>query len=100
LTAIEVTGNQWLHKSYVKDRVQLDSQGALNLQRLRKQLQLLQQDRLIDRVNAELSPGLTPGEAVLEVRIAERRPYELGFGFNNHRSPSVGVARGSLRFHV
>lgn len=96
LTAIDVTGNAWLRKSYVKDRVQLDSQGALKLQRLRKQLQLLQQDRLIDRVNAELSPGLALGEAVLKVRIAERRPYELGFGFNNHRSPSVGALRGEV----
>ncbi|MDQ3960620.1 MAG: hypothetical protein M3255_10235 [Pseudomonadota bacterium] len=59
-------------------------------------MQLLQQDRLIDRINAELRPGLRPGESLLRVQVVERRPYEIGASFNNRRSPSVGGLRGEV----
>jgi hemolysin activation/secretion protein len=96
LTELELSGNDWVRDSYLKKRMMLGSEGALNLKVLQERLQLLQQDRLIDRINAELRPGLRPGESLLRVQVEESRPYELGTSFNNRRSPSVGGLRGEV----
>lgn len=62
------------------------------------QLQLLQQNGLLDRINAELLPGTSPGEATLRVAVEEARPYQFTVSFGNNRSPSVGSNRGELAF--
>lgn len=96
LTDVEVSGNTWLRDSYVRNRLSLGSDKPLNLQHLQERLQLLHQDRLIERINAELVPGLRPGEGVLRARVEESQPYELGVSFNNRNSPSVGGSRGEI----
>ncbi len=96
LTEVDVAGNDWLRPYYIRDRVRLGSENILNIGRLQDRIKLLQQDRLIDRVNAELRPGLRPGDSVLRVLVEESRPYELGVLFNNHRSPSVGELQGQV----
>jgi hemolysin activation/secretion protein len=69
LTDFKVSGNDWLRDSYIKKRVMLGSEDTLNLKVLQERLQLLQQDRLIDRINAELRSGLQPGESLLWVQV-------------------------------
>jgi hemolysin activation/secretion protein len=96
LTELELRGNNWVRDSYIKKRVLLGSENTLDLKVLQERLQLLQQDRLIDRINAELRPGLRPGESLLRVQVVERRPYEIGASFNNWRSPSVRGLRGEV----
>ena len=57
LTRIDVEGNRWFSSSYLRDRLELGSRTPVTLDPLQEQLQLLQQDRRIERVNAELRPG-------------------------------------------
>jgi hemolysin activation/secretion protein len=94
LTAIEVKGNRWFRSSYFQKRFYLDAGPPLNLNALQQRLQLLLEDPRIQRLNAELKPGLRQGEAILEVRVEERTPYRLSFDYNNHQSPSVGEHLG------
>jgi hemolysin activation/secretion protein len=59
-----------------------------------EQLQLLQQDRRIERINAELRPGDQRGENLLNVRVADRNPFHASIEVNNYLTPLVGEIRG------
>ncbi|MGH8615953.1 MAG: ShlB/FhaC/HecB family hemolysin secretion/activation protein, partial [Gammaproteobacteria bacterium] len=96
LTDIELSGSEWLRDSYIAKRLRLGSEEALNLHVLQERMQLLDQDRRIERLNAQLKPGLQAGEGVLQVLVEEARPYELGVSFNNHYATSVGELRGEV----
>jgi hemolysin activation/secretion protein len=94
LTGVEVQGNRWFRSSYFQKRFSLDAGPPLNVNALQQRLQLLLEDQRIQRLNAELRPGVTRGESILDVRVEERRPYRLSFEYNNYQSPSVGENRG------
>jgi hemolysin activation/secretion protein len=94
LTGIEVQGNRWFRSSYFQKRFSLDAGPPLNVNALQQRLQLLLEDSRIQRLNAELRPGVARGESILDVRVEERRPYRLSFEYNNYQSPSVGENRG------
>jgi hemolysin activation/secretion protein len=96
LTRIDVAKTGWLRESYVQKRIALEQGAPLEIRKLQDRLLLLQQDPLIDRIHAELGPGSVPGESTLKVRVEEARPYELGIGFNNYRSPSIGSNQGHI----
>ncbi|MGH8628610.1 MAG: ShlB/FhaC/HecB family hemolysin secretion/activation protein, partial [Gammaproteobacteria bacterium] len=96
LTDVELSGNDWLRDGYIEKRLRLGIEDVLNLQTLQERMQLLDEDRRIERLNAELTPGLEPGEGVLQVQIEEARPYEIGVSFNNRYSTSVGELRGEV----
>ena len=80
-----------LNPEYVKGRIRRGADGPLNIVRLNDQLELLRQDRNVQRINAELRPGLVPGESYLDVTVVERNPLHGGFRFSNSRPPSVGA---------
>ena len=80
LTAVDVEGNRWFRSSYFQKRFFLDAGPPLNVNALQRRLQLLLEDSRIQRLNAELKPGLRPGEGILDVRVEERTPYRLSFG--------------------
>ncbi|MEM7018837.1 MAG: ShlB/FhaC/HecB family hemolysin secretion/activation protein [Pseudomonadota bacterium] len=90
-------GNR-LRESYIKGRLQADTGGILNTKQLQERLQILQQNPLVRRFDAELGPGLRRGEASLNLQVDEARAWDLNFNVNNHRSPSVGAVRGELEF--
>jgi hemolysin activation/secretion protein len=96
LTDIEVSGNEYLRTPYIERRVRSAEETVLNTKDLQERLQILQQNPLIKRFNAQLGPGLRLGEARLDLEIIEERPYQFGLNFNNHRSPSVGAYRAEL----
>ncbi len=96
LTDIKVEGNKWFRDSYIRDRIALDAGPPLNINALQRRLQLLQQDDRILLVNAELRPGIRPGESAMNVRIEEKSPVRLSFIVDNYQSPSVGVPRGLI----
>ncbi len=97
LTQVNINGTSWLRQRYLRPRL-LDSNPntILNINDLQKRLQLLQQNNLIQRINAELSPDVNLGEGILNVNVVENRPYQLSFKINNHRSPSIGAYRGEI----
>ena len=94
LTAVDVQGNRWFRSSYFQKRFSLDAGPPLNVNLLQRRLQLLLEDPRIQRLNAELKPGLKRGEGILDVRVEERTPYRLLSEYNNYQSPSVGENRG------
>jgi hemolysin activation/secretion protein len=94
LTGVEVQGNRWFRSSYFQKRFSLDAGPPLNINALQQRLQLLLEDSRLRRLNAELRPGVTRGEGILDVRVEEPSPYRLSFEYNNYQSPSVGENRG------
>jgi hemolysin activation/secretion protein len=94
LTKITVEGNRWFSSSYLHDRLELGVETPVTLAPLQEQLQLLQQDRRIERVNAELRPGDERGESVLNVRVADHQPFHASMEVNNYQTPLVGEIRG------
>ncbi len=94
LTRIDVEGNRWFRSSYLRDRISLGIHTPVTLDPLQEQLQLLQQDRRIERVNAELRPGDQRGDSVLNVRVADRNPFHARMEVNNYQTPLVGEIRG------
>jgi len=94
LAGIEVRGNQWFRPSYLQKRFNLDAGPPLNVNSLQRRLQLLLEDSRIQRLNAELRPGVRRGEGILDVRVEERTPYTLYLEYDNYQSPSVGENRG------
>jgi hemolysin activation/secretion protein len=94
LTRIDVEGNRWFRSSYLSDRLSLGSRTPVTLDPLQEQLQLLQQDRRIERVNAELRPGDQQGDSVLNVRVKDRNPFHASMEVNNYQTPLVGEIRG------
>jgi hemolysin activation/secretion protein len=101
LSGIAVTGNEGLRESYISDRLALGAGPPLNINQLRDRIQILLQDPLIDRLNAELRPGPQLGESLLEVAVERAQPYEVYLSLDNNVSPSIGEFRGrvSTVFH-
>jgi len=94
LERINVEGNRWFSSSYLSDRLSLGSRAPVLLAPLQEQLQLLQQDRRIERINAELRPGDQRGESVLNVRVVDKNPFHASLEVNNYQTPLVGGVRG------
>jgi hemolysin activation/secretion protein len=94
LARIDIEGNRWFRSSYLSDRLSLGIRAPVTLAPLQEQLQLLQQDRRIERINAELRPGDQKGESLLHVRVADKRPFHATMEINNYQTPLVGEIRG------
>jgi hemolysin activation/secretion protein len=94
LTRIDVQGNRWFTTSYLRDRIELGDRMPVLLDPLQEQLQLLQQDRRIERINAELRPGDERGESVLNVKVQDKQPFHASMEVNNYQTPLVGEFRG------
>jgi hemolysin activation/secretion protein len=94
LSRTEVEGNRWLRTRYYQERLALAAGPPLDVNALQERLQLLLEDPRIERLNAELKPGVSPAEGVLDVRVEERFPIKLWLDFDNYQAPSVGAERG------
>jgi len=94
VTEIDVEGNRWFRTGYLRRRLALGTGQPLNVNKLQEQLQLLLEDQRIRRLNADLKPGLRPGEATLTATVEERLPYKVWFTIDNYQAPSVGAERG------
>jgi hemolysin activation/secretion protein len=94
LSRIDVHGNRWFSTSYIHDRIELGKEAPVMLEPLQDQLQILQQDRRIERINAELRPGDERGESILDVRVQDKQPFHASLEVNNYQTPLVGEMRG------
>jgi hemolysin activation/secretion protein len=101
LAEIAITGDDRFHPDYIRGRVAARPDEPLNVGPLQERLQLLLQNPLVERVNAELAPGERLGEAALRLDVKAVPPYEAGYTLANNRSPSIGSYfnefRGSAR---
>jgi hemolysin activation/secretion protein len=94
LAEINVEGARWLWPSYYRRRIALGAGPPVNIYALQERLQLLQQDSLVQRINAELRRGVAPGESELNVRVSEYRPFKAWLTFDNYQPPAVRAERG------
>src|SRR3989441_2119344 len=70
----------------------------LNVNKLQEKIQLLLEDPRIRRLNADLKPGLRPGEATLTTTVEERLPYKVWFTIDDYQAPAFGSVRGIAAF--
>lgn len=94
LTEINVDDLQWFRPSYFQSRLNLAAGPPLSVNELQERLQILQTDPRVQRINAELRPGLTRGESTLDVKVTEANPLKVWLEFNNYQSPVVGAEQG------
>jgi len=97
LTGIAVAGENGFRREFVADRLHPDPGELLNMATLQERMQVLLLNPQVERINAEIGPGVRPGEAVLNVDLKEAPSRELGFALANNRSPSIGALRHELR---
>jgi hemolysin activation/secretion protein len=96
LSRIELHGNKWLRDDYITGRLQRGSGPPLDMNKLKESLQVLRQNPNVKQLNAELEPGKTPGESILDLRVVDQQPFRAGLQIDNHRPPSVGAEEISL----
>jgi hemolysin activation/secretion protein len=85
-----------LQSSYVRSRLNLARSIPLDQAKLELALQLLQLDPLIDRVDAELGAGSSPGRSILGVTIQESFPLDVAVSIDNYQSPSIGSNQAAI----
>ena len=98
LTSTKIFGNVALLDGYIINRLAGAEGEILNVNELQERFQLLLQDPLINSLNAELGPGVAPGEAELKIIVEEDQPHHAYASFNNHHSPSIGAVGGDIKF--
>jgi hemolysin activation/secretion protein len=96
LSDLSIEGNRWFRSGYLERRIRRGAHTPLDVKDLENELQLLQQDPRIRRVDAELVPGERPGEARLQARFEEALPFFISLEASNYESPSVGAYRGEV----
>ncbi|MBF0123854.1 MAG: ShlB/FhaC/HecB family hemolysin secretion/activation protein [Magnetococcales bacterium] len=96
LSDVEISGNTNLRSRYISERLPSSPQQVLNIRDLEEQFQILRQKEMIEQLHAELRPGPTLGQAVMAVRVEERRPWQVWAGYNNQGSPNMGAQRLSV----
>lgn len=94
LAEVEVEGQKWFRPAYFQGRVARAAGHPVNINGIQEELQILLRDPRIERLNAELKPGIQPGESAVSLHVAERNPWKAWLEFNNFGSPSVGAEQG------
>lgn len=98
LSGLVVEGTKRLRPRYITSRLEPYLTQPINVFELQEGLQLLQQNPRLQKINAVLSPGISPGEAELKVKVEEERPYRLWISAANDYSPSIGSYGSELEF--
>lgn len=96
LERVDIEGLQRVRSRYVRDRIARAARTPINLLELESALQLLQQDPLFLRLQAELSAGSTPGRSILQIDLIEARAFFLRLNAANDEPPGIGSTRASV----
>ena len=85
-------------ENYVRQRIGLASQRPLNYKKLEDRLRLLEEDPLIEDIEATLQPPAEEklGENILIVNVTEADPFSGQVGFDNYSVPNIGAVRFNL----
>jgi len=78
-------------EGFFRQRVELTLGQPLQQDALAQQLELLRTYSFVDQLQAELVPGIRPGDAILNVDVVQGNPLHMGIEFNNQQSPSIGA---------
>jgi hemolysin activation/secretion protein len=87
---VEITGERRIYDSYLEGRIRLSAGPPLNVDDLQRRLRIMLDDPLIHRLDAELTPGLSPGEGRLKLAVEEEPRASLVARVDNALQPSVG----------
>ncbi len=96
LTDVRLVEGGRYSAGYLRGRLAREAGRPLQLQRLEDAIHRLQREPDIARLDAELGPGLRPGEAVLKLRIESRLALSGRLQTDNFVPPSVGEYTGRL----
>lgn len=96
LSSVIIDGNRHFSTRYLKSKLERGTRPTVNINQLQENLQLLQLNPNIKRINAEFVPGERPGESALKARIEERSPFALRLEAANSDPPSTGSYRGDI----
>jgi len=96
LAKVEVTGLDRLSPAYVQRHLSFSNDRPINLSDLQRELQLLQLDPNITRLDAILTPSERLGSSTLALEVDEVAPIQWVAQLNNHRSPSIGSLQGKF----
>lgn len=94
LERVDIVGLQRVRDAYVRDRIARAARTPINISALESALQLLQQDPLFRRLQAELTAGSTPGRSILLIELAEARAFFGRTKIANDEPPGIGSTRG------
>jgi hemolysin activation/secretion protein len=97
VTDVNVAGTDHFNPDYFRSRLLNALQTPFNVKDVESEQQILLQDPLIRRLNIELQPGLTPGEAQLNADVLEGQRFGLTASIADDQSPTVGEVRGQLQ---
>jgi len=93
---IEIDVEGRLSSGYVHRRLEQGTKTPLNVNNLQESLQLLQLNKRIESISAELSAGVDPGANLLTVEVVTAPTFDLTATVDNGRSPSVGTVRREI----
>jgi hemolysin activation/secretion protein len=96
LTEIAVQGNHRFREEAIAKRVAHHVDEPLDINDLRTTLEVLREDPLVERIDAQLLPGEAPGQSYLRLGITERPPLEIEVAASNDRPTSVGEDRATI----
>ncbi|WP_163702734.1 ShlB/FhaC/HecB family hemolysin secretion/activation protein [Adonisia turfae] len=99
LEDIEINGTQRLNDSYIRSRLEVGIEPPINSADILERLQLLQIDPLVESISADLQAGVEPGTNRLVVSVTEADSFNVNYGVDNNRSPSVGSVRHQLQLN-
>ena len=91
-----VEGLKHLRPGYVRDRLALGAGPPLNINVLSDRLRILLQDVNIARLNIDIEPGSTLGDAALIAKVDETPRWSFAATVANNSPPSVGSIRGEI----
>ena len=96
LEKIEILKIDRLSTHYVLSRIERRTSEPLNINELRENLKILEQDPNIQSIQASLEPGSKLGSAILSIDVQETDQWDGGFEINNHSTASIGLYAAEL----
>lgn len=96
LAGLNIDGEGRLREDYIAERVLKGAAKPFNSLALQQNFQLLLNDPLIERMDAQLMALPALGESELNLSVTRARPYDFTITGSNHGAPSLGEQQLSV----